>query len=305
MKDSRFYSQVALLLRVLPLISDEKNFALKGGTAINLFVRDMPRLSVDIDLTFLPVTDRETAFAEIGNGIRRLKDRIERTLPGVRATPIQIRGATAPTSMSIESANARIRVEVNFVLRGTVFGVQVLPLCESAQEDFGLSMEVQTLSKADLFGGKICAALDRQHPRDLFDIKLLLSNEGITDDIRKAFVVYLASHSRPMNEVLRPNWKNLEEAYERDFRGMTKELVSVEELIEAREELHRALIDGITKEEQRFLLSLKEGSPEWNALGLPGVERLPGIQWKLNNIRMMSAQKRDEELKKLTRVFEG
>ena len=47
--------QVQLLIRVLPSIAEEACFALKGGTAINLFVRDMPRLSVDIDLTYLPV----------------------------------------------------------------------------------------------------------------------------------------------------------------------------------------------------------------------------------------------------------
>jgi len=56
-----YRSQVELLLRVLPYVAKEKVFALKGGTAINLFVRDLPRLSVDIDLTYLPFEDRATA----------------------------------------------------------------------------------------------------------------------------------------------------------------------------------------------------------------------------------------------------
>lgn len=49
-----YRAQMDLLLQVLPLVAKEESFALKGGTAINLFVRDMPRLSVDIDLTWLP-----------------------------------------------------------------------------------------------------------------------------------------------------------------------------------------------------------------------------------------------------------
>jgi len=52
--NERYRKQVALLIQTIPAVPDEKDFALKGGTAINLFVRDMPRLSVDIDLTYLP-----------------------------------------------------------------------------------------------------------------------------------------------------------------------------------------------------------------------------------------------------------
>ena len=61
--DERYRRQVALLVRVLPLIAQEKCFALKGGTAINLFIRNLPRLSVDIDLAYLPVSDREDMVA--------------------------------------------------------------------------------------------------------------------------------------------------------------------------------------------------------------------------------------------------
>ena len=196
MKDSPFYAQVELLLRVLPLVAKEEMFALKGGTAINLFIRNMPRLSVDIDLTFLPVLDRDTTFRQIGEGLTRIKQRIERSLREVQADLVTLGGSSAPTSMNVQSTSARIRIEVNVVVRGTVYPVVVLPLCQRAQDEFELFSEVQTLSVADLYGGKLCAALDRQHPRDLFDVKLLLTNEGITDEVRKAFLVYLISHSR-------------------------------------------------------------------------------------------------------------
>ena len=57
--------QVQLLVRTLPLVAQEECFALKGGTAINLFYRNLPRLSVDIDLAYLPLADRAQSLAEI------------------------------------------------------------------------------------------------------------------------------------------------------------------------------------------------------------------------------------------------
>ena len=68
--------RAALLVRAIPLVATETCFALKGGTAINLFVRDMPRLSVDIDLTYLPVEDRRTSLAHIDAAMKRVAERI-------------------------------------------------------------------------------------------------------------------------------------------------------------------------------------------------------------------------------------
>jgi predicted nucleotidyltransferase component of viral defense system len=303
MKDSPFYAQVDLLLRVLPLVAKEEMFALKGGTAINLFIRNMPRLSVDIDLTFLPVLDRDTTFRQIGEGLTRIKQRIERSLREVQAELLRLHGALAPTSMNVQSTSARIRIEVNVVVRGTVYPVVVLPLCQRAQDEFELFSEIQTLSVADLYGGKLCAALDRQHPRDLFDVKLLLTNEGITDEVRKAFLVYLISHSRPMNELLAPRWQNLDAAFEREFRGMTSEGITVDELKEVRETMLLTLRSVITKDEREFLVSLKRGEPVWELLGIENIEPLPAVQWKLANIRKMATAKRALELEKLQRVL--
>jgi predicted nucleotidyltransferase component of viral defense system len=206
--------------------------------------------------------------------------------------------------MSVQSPSARIRIEVNAVVRGVVYPVVVLPLCQRAQDEFELFSEVQTLSVADLYGGKLCAALDRQHPRDLFDVKLLLANEGITEEIRKAFLVYLISHSRPMNELLNPRWQDLEASFEREFRSMTTDDVSVKELKEVREMMLIALRGGLTKDERSFLLSLKSGEPQWELLRIVNVEQLPALQWKLANIRKMPAAKRKMELERLQRVLE-
>jgi len=78
--------QVDLLVRTLPYVAEEECFALKGGTAINLFVRDLPRLSVDIDLTYLPIADRDQSLAEIGDALRRISVRIQSVMKGIRVT---------------------------------------------------------------------------------------------------------------------------------------------------------------------------------------------------------------------------
>ena len=150
----------------------------------------------------------------------------------------------------------------------------------------------------------LCAALDRQHPRDLFDVKLLLDNEGITEEIRKAFVVYLASHDRPIHELLDPKAKNIRRIFENEFAGMTVDSVSYEDLIAARDTLIETIRKELTSGEREFLVSLKSGRPKWNSIGIEGVENLPAVQWKLLNIQKMSAKKRGELLEKLMRVLE-
>ena len=167
-----------------------------------------------------------------------------------------------------------------------------LPLTAKAVELFGRSATMRVVSLPDLYGGKLCAALDRQHPRDLFDFHQLLQNEGLTDDLRRSFVVFLASHDRPMNELLTPNRKELQQVYEDQFKGMTRDPVSLNLLEETRDRLIAQINAELKKAEREFLLSLKQMAPKWELLGLPGVERLPGPQWKLYNLRMMEASKR-------------
>jgi predicted nucleic acid-binding OB-fold protein len=145
--------------------------------------------------------------------------------------------------------------------------------------------------------------LDRQHPRDLFDVRILLEKEGITSEIRKAFVVYLASHDRPIHELLDPTRKDIRGIYEGEFAGMTVEKIEYEDLIAAREELIATVRKELTEEERAFLISLKEGSPKWSLLGLEGIERLPAIQWKLMNIQKMRKKKHAEYLEKLKRIL--
>jgi hypothetical protein len=198
-----------------------------------------------------------------------------------------------------------ISLEPNLILRGAVFPPGRRTVSDSARRALGYEgyVSMNVMSMPDPYGGKICAALDRQHPRDLFDIMVLFENEGITEDICKAFCVYLASHDRPMNELLAPARLDVRQVFEDEFTGMTERTVSYDELVAARERLVESITSGLSAGERSFLLSVKRGEPAFDELGVPGIERLPGLQWKLLNIRKMPKTKHDEACAKLRNVL--
>jgi len=190
------------------------------------------------------------------------------------------------------------------VIRGSVYPTQTLSLCRKAKDMFERAIDIQSLSLPDLYGGKICAALDRQHPRDLFDIKLLLENEGLSNEIRKAFVVYLISHNRPMVEILDPGLQNLTEIFNLEFEGMTIETVTLDELVSVRSELIKVIKQSLTIDERKFILSVKNKSPQWELIGIDHVKDLPAVKWKLKNINQMDIKKHREAVKKLRDYLE-
>ncbi|MBI4524043.1 MAG: nucleotidyl transferase AbiEii/AbiGii toxin family protein [Deltaproteobacteria bacterium] len=292
------------MLKTIPHVAAESCFALKGGTAINLFVRDMPRLSVDIDLAYLPVDEpRETALKKSSEALGRIASAIKKKITGTRVQESRAREPDRVIRLIVSTGTTRIKVEPNEVIRGSVFPAEERELTRRAEDLFELSVSARSLSLADLYGGKLCAALDRQHPRDLFDVKILLDNEGITDDIRRAFVVYLASHDRPIHELLDPKRKDVRRIYENEFAGMPVEEIAYKDLIAAREKLIEALKKDLTDDEKTFLVSIKAGEPNWSVLGIKDIEKLPAIQWKLANIRKIGAKKRGELLGKLKRTL--
>lgn len=198
-----YYRQVELLLKILPYVAKETCFALKGGTAINFFIRDMPRLSVDIDLTYLPLESRDMTLLHIEQALLRVKKIISQYNPNVQIREKRTQTDSRLNKLFIAEQDILIKIEPNEVLRGAVYPHEYRNLLKKVEKIFHLSVsQIPILSIADLYAGKICAALSRQHPRDLFDIKLLFDNEGITDSIRQAFVIYLASSPRPMHELL-------------------------------------------------------------------------------------------------------
>lgn len=306
-KQNYYHSQVQLLLRVLPYVAKESCFALKGGTAINFFIRDMPRLSVDIDLTYLPIEPRDMTLIRIEEALIRIKHAVLQHNKNIKIQEKRTQKDSRLTKLFISHQDVLIKIEPNEILRGTVFPCENKDLSSKVEELFELSIsDMPVLSMPDLYGGKICAALARQHPRDLFDIKLLLENEGITDAIRQAFVVYLASSPRPIHEILNPNptLQDMRSIYEEDFVGMTQSSVSYEELINVRLNLTQLLLQHLTINERQFLLSIKAGNPGWSLFPIEGIKKLPGLQWKLMNIKKMDAQKHRIALDNLKMLLE-
>lgn len=296
-----YFKQVQLLLSVLPLIQRHECFSLKGGTAMNLFVQDLPRLSVDIDLAFLPLIPRVRALRKISQTLELLSDEIQTALPDSLITQQLVTGVTGRLVVSTPAAT--IKIEPNFVFRGAVQPEETRMLCPDAQTRFEMFLECRTLSIPDLYGGKISAALDRQHPRDLFDVYLMFERFGLSDEIRTAFVVYLAGHPRPMAELLNPNDQPLDNLYATQFAGMVREPVAIDTLTQTRKRLVHELQENLTENERLFLLSIKTGIPEWNRIPFEHLEQLPALQWKLRNIRNMESQKHRKSIDELKRVL--
>lgn len=298
-----YRDQVDLLLQVLPHVAKEESFALKGGTAINLFVRDMPRLSVDIDLTWLPFDDRATALAGITDALEGVKARVETAIPACKVTLVpQSDGPEA--KLVCQTQAAQIKVEVNTTVRGHLLPPRRMDVADAVESEFGRFMSVNVVSEAELFGGKICAALDRQHPRDLFDVHQMLNNEGLTDDIRSGFIALLLSHSRPIHEMIRPNFQDQERAFEVQFAGMAFTPFSYADYETTRERLVQEIDQGWTDKDRTFLLGFKQGKPDWSLFPWENLPQMPAVQWKLLNIQKLVQQNPDKHAEQLEALAE-
>lgn len=301
-EDNLYRPQVVLLMDVLPLVAEERCFALKGGTAINLFLRDLPRLSVDIDLTYVPVQDRTTSLAEVGKALERLALAMEGQSKHLRVDRRRAEGEIV--KLFAWRGPVRVKIEVSPVLRGCVREPIVRGVSPSVEAEFGY-IEVPVLHLHDLYAGKLCAALDRQHPRDLFDVQILLEHEGIDDELFEVFLVYLLSGDRSLADMLAPSRQAMGAVFEEQFRGMALRPVTIHELEQTRETMINLIQTKLTERQREFLLSFKRGEPDWELLNMPGVAELPAVQWKLVNIRRMTPAKREHAVERLQHVLYG
>jgi predicted nucleotidyltransferase component of viral defense system len=295
--------QAALLVRILPFVAEEECFALKGGTAINLFLRDMPRLSVDIDLTYLPIAPRAESLAEIDAAMKRIAESARSTSPALDITEqAPLKGEKAVTKLLARDDAVQVKIEVTPVLRGCVYQPELRTVSSAVEAAFGFA-EIKIVSFADLYAGKIVAALDRQHPRDLFDVRDLLANEGIDETLRRAFIVYLISHNRPMNEVLAPRRKDISIEFKRGFQGMTDESITLDELIAAREALIANIAGKMPNEHRKFLVSFERGEPDWHLLALHSIADLPAVRWRQHNLNQLKPTARAALVARLQEVL--
>jgi hypothetical protein len=284
MIDQAYIDTVRLLLRVVPDIFKNEIFAMKGGTAINLFVQDMPRLSVDIDVVYVPRdSSREDALRAIADEISAIQQRLEKIGLSVRLSKLNLE---SETKLFIEDDRSQVKVEVNVVFRGTIFPVEMRSLSAKTAQMFSTTVKAPVLAEAELYGSKIVAALDRQHPRDLFDVLKLYEQGDLVPDILDAVVIYLAGHNRPTHEVLFGTDKDISASYTNSFVGMTiEESPSLEALLEIRARLRAEIVQRLTEKHRKFLIGLAEANPDWALLDCAHAESLPGLRWKLINLK--------------------
>jgi len=280
--DKTYADTVRLLLAIVPDVFANDIFAMKGGTAINLVVQDMPRLSVDIDVVYLPrQVPRDTALQAINQELAAIATRVESLSVQTRLVRSKDLG---DTKLIVENESSQVKIEVNVVFRGTVLPAERRSLSAKTSDLFGVELEVPILAPDELYAGKLVAALDRQHPRDLFDVWQLYESGGISDGMVECFVVYLAGHNRPTHEVLFGNDKNIAGEYERAFVGMTEVDCSLETLLEARARLRHELPGRLSAQHKRFLSGLTRAQPDWSLLQCQHAAQLPALRWKLSNL---------------------
>ncbi len=280
-----YLATARLMAEIAPAVFESGVFALKGGTAINLFLREMPRLSVDLDLVFSDHrVPRAQALTAISEALRVANSRLAKH--GVKVQTVSA-ADMGETKLLVQRNDLSVKIEVNTVIRGAVHPTRTMPLTVAASDALMVDLDLPLLSPEDIYGGKLVAAMDRQHPRDLFDVMELFAHGGITPEIRRAFVVYLASHNRTFHEVLFPTPKDIRLAYEGSFAGMTSEPVTIEALLETRDRLFQELPAALDANEREFLRTLVQAKPTWSLLDIPHLEELPAIRWRLQNLQQL------------------
>ena len=299
--DLNYKNQVKLLIDVLPYIAKEECFALKGGTAINLFYNNLPRLSVDIDLTYIGFESRDIASANINNALKRIADDLN-----AKGYIANVQGNDIEKKIICSNKNAKIKIEPNYIIRGCIEKPEILEVCENVEDEFGYA-QIQVVSKKELYGGKICAALDRQHPRDLFDVKELIEKDEINEELIKGFIAMLLSHDKPLHETLNPNIKNQIEVFEKQFQGMTNKNFSYIEHEQTLNNLINIIKEKIFPYKQHLLdfVSLKGDLGNFK---INNLEKLPAIKWKIKNLQKlqsMNIKKFEEQYNQLYKYFEA
>jgi hypothetical protein len=295
--DLRYTDRLRLLVEIRPVLAQEPRFALKGGTAINLFEHDLPRLSVDIDLAWLPVHDHGEDAKLIAEALGQLADVL-------RARPLQLQvqtsaGEGGPVTRLVASrGRARVQIETTPVMRGTVHPVRRMVVRPRVQEAFGFA-EVQVLNFADLYAGKLAAALSRRiRVTSLMSACCWLTS--VRAGLWRAFLMYLTCSPKPAWEMLAPRLPlNFETTFEAHFNGMTSEPTGVAELLESRERLVARVPQWLDAPSRALLQSVEDEKPDFNLIGLAHAAELPGVRRKLHNLAQRKAAKRAADRRKL------
>lgn len=215
-----YLTTARLLVEIAPVVFESGNFALKGGTAINLFIREMPRLSVDLDLVF---TDhrpsRPEALTAINEALRTARDRL--TSRGLKVHALSA-GDMGETRLLVQRDAVTVTVEVNTVIRGTVYPTQAMGLSQAASDALMADLDLTLLSADEIYGGKLVAAMDRPAALD--------ANE-------RQFLRTLVRAE--------PDWSLLDIAHLQDLPAIRWRIQNLQEFSRKSPESFRALADSL------------------------------------------------------------
>lgn len=299
-----FRDRLQLLTELLPVVAQEKRFALKGGTAINLFEHDLPRLSVDIDLTWLPIGDFASDSRAIEEALMSMAQALSKPPLRLNVSPSAPQNANTVTRLIATRGRARVQIETTPVMRGTVHPVRVMRVQPTVRAEFGFA-EMQVLDFNDLYAGKLAAALTRQNPRDLFDVGVLLYEGRFDEALWRTFLVYLTASPKPAWEILEPaEPKDFEKSFRTLFDGMTAKPTSAEALLEARRQLLARIPALLDDASRAFLESVERELPDFGLIGLAHAADLPGVKRKLQNLAQRSDAKREADQRQLSETLE-
>ncbi len=172
------------------------------------------------------------------------------------------------------------------------------------QAEFGFA-EMQVLDFADLYAGKLAAALSRQHPRDWFDVGGLLDSGRFDATLWRTFLVYLTASPKPAAEMLEPGEpRDLATAFRTQFDGMTATPTTVEALLATRERLLAQIPRLMDEAAREFLLSVEREAPDFALIGFPAAADLPAVRRKLQNLAQRGAEKREADGRRLVEMLE-
>ena len=197
-----------------------------------------------------------------------------------------------------------IKIEVNGTKRGIIGNTEKIQLCEKAKEEFGMTCFANIVSWSQLFGGKIAAALSRQHPRDLFDCRDITSDDF--NAVKEGVMLCLLGSDKPIIESLQPNPIDQRDALANQFEGMTDEPVNYDHYQNSRTNLIEVVNNGFTDGDKEFLISFEEGNPDWSKCCAGDLSKYPSIRWKLMNIAKLKSKnpaKHKEGIDKLVSYF--
>ena len=294
---TKYDQQVKLLIKCFPAIREEKCFAIKGGTAINLFLLNLPRLSVDIDLMYLPIEDRNTTYTNIYSSLDRICKRLSSL--GLKVT----KSKNTEQKIFCSNGKAEIKIEPNYTLRGHLYEPKIMPICEKAENLFGFA-KANIASPAELWGGKICAALDRQHPRDLFDIYNMFNLGGITEEIKNGFIFFLLSSNRPIHEMLSPNMQLKENVFESEFIGMTSEKYDFSHAEQTFIDLVKNINIALSISDRKFLIDFVQLEADLSSSPIHNLDQYPSILWKIKNLQTLKENNKEKFNQQANRLKE-